>query len=77
MADVTAPQLLSAEDVARSLGASRRTVDRIVASGELPRVRVGPGRRLARYEVAAVQALVRRSRESRPYPADPEELEFR
>ena len=57
------PELLTGDDVARALGISARTVRRLAAAGELDRVRVGPGRRLVRYQPEDVVALVRRCRD--------------
>lgn len=54
--------LLTPDEVAEWLGISRRTVEGLVASGEIPVVRIGTGRRkLPRFAPDAVEAFIRRA----------------
>lgn len=54
--------LLTPDEVATWLGVSRRTVEALTASGEIPVVRIGTGRRkLPRYAPESVEAFIRRS----------------
>lgn len=50
--------LLSIEDVADVFGLSRRTVERMIARGEIPIVRVGP--RAIRFRPEDIRALIQR-----------------
>ncbi|HLB19480.1 MAG TPA: helix-turn-helix domain-containing protein [Gaiellaceae bacterium] len=54
-------KLLTAREVADHLQVGRRTVSRLVASGELRPLRITP--RTVRYSVEDVDALLRRARE--------------
>ena len=56
------PLLLRKREVVRLLGISARSVERLVAAGELPRVRIGAG--AVRYRSSDVRELVERSREA-------------
>lgn len=47
--------LLTREDVAQILSCSTRTVDRLVASGDLPAIRIG---KLVRFKPGTIQRLV-------------------
>lgn len=47
--------LLTREDVAQILSCSTRTVDRLVASGDLPAIRIG---KLVRFNPETIQRLV-------------------
>lgn len=60
------PPLLDLAGVARRLNVSERTVENIVAAGELPVVRLGTGTRrgLRRFDPAAVEAYIRRQARS-------------
>jgi excisionase family DNA binding protein len=55
--------LLKKNDVVRLLDISARTLDRMLATGQLPRVRLGG---CTRIRVQDVQALVERSRDELP-----------
>ena len=57
-----APQpLLTTAEVAEWLNVGERTVESLVALGELPTVRVTPSGRGRRFERTAVEAFIRRS----------------
>lgn len=58
-----APPLLDLPGVAARLNVSKRTVEALVAAGELPVVRIGAGPRtrgVRRFDPAAVDAFIRR-----------------
>lgn len=55
------PPLLTQAQVAEWLSVSERTVDNLVAAGELIPLRVTPGGRGRRFERKTVQAFIRRS----------------
>lgn len=57
--------LLAAEEAARTLGISRRTLDRLMASGELERVRGSDGRSYVSRQSVAVVARARQEGERR------------
>ncbi|HEX9951244.1 MAG TPA: helix-turn-helix domain-containing protein [Rubricoccaceae bacterium] len=57
----SAPPLLDLSGVAQRLGVSERTVETLVAMGELPFSRIGArGRGARRFEPEAVEAFIRR-----------------
>jgi len=58
------PSLLDISGVADRLNVSRRTVENLVALGEIPVIRIGGGRGVRRFEQAALDAFVRRSTRS-------------
>ncbi len=49
-------RLLTSQDVAETLGVSLRTVARLAASGDLPRVRIGRAVRFRACDVAGIVA---------------------
>jgi excisionase family DNA binding protein len=53
--------LLTLDQVAQSLAISKATVRRLVDTGELPTVRIGPGGRLVRVRVRDVEAVINES----------------
>ena len=55
-----APPLLDLKGAAARLAVSERTVETLVALGELPVIRIGAGRGVRRFEPAALDALIRR-----------------
>ena len=55
-----APPLLDLTGAAARLNVSERTVESLVASGEIPVVRIGTGRGVRRFDPAALEAFVRR-----------------
>jgi len=57
-----APALLSAAEVARILGVSRRTVERATSMGLMPHRAVGTGQRGARYTDEDVRVYLERVR---------------
>ena len=57
---VEPPALFDLGAVARRLSVSERTVESLVALGEIPVVRIGTGRGVRRFDPAAVEAFVRR-----------------
>ena len=56
--------LLDIKGAARYLAVSVRTVEALVALGEIPVVRIGAGRGVRRFERAALTAYVRRNTRS-------------
>ena len=54
------PPLLDLAGAAARLNVSERTVESLVASGEIPVVRIGTGRGVRRFDPAALEAFVRR-----------------
>ena len=56
--------LLTQAEVADWLNVGERTVDNLVALGELPTVRITPSGRSRRFERAAVEAFIRRNARS-------------
>lgn len=55
-----APPLLDLAGAARRLNVSERTVESLVAVGELAVIRIGTGRGVRRFDPDAVDALIRR-----------------
>lgn len=55
------PPLLDLSGAATRLNVSQRTVEALVALGEIPVVRIGTGRGVRRFDPAAVEAFIRRS----------------
>ena len=55
------PPLLTLAQAAERLNISTRTVESLVAMGELPVVRMGTGRGVRRFDPASVDAFIRRS----------------
>lgn len=60
----TPPPLLDLDGAARRLNVSTRTVEALVADGEIPVVRIGTGRGVRRFDPAAVEAFIRRNARS-------------
>ena len=60
----TPPPLLTEGEVAARLNVSPRTVQALVADGEIPVVRIGTGRGVRRFDPAAVEAFIRRNARS-------------
>lgn len=56
----SAPPLLDLKGAAARLNVSERTVESLVASGEIPVVRIGTGRGVRRFDPTALEAFVRR-----------------
>ena len=56
----TPPPLLSLDATAARLNVSPRTVESLVADGEIPVIRIGAGRGVRRFDPAAVEAFIRR-----------------
>ena len=55
------PPLLDLAGAAARLNVSERTVESLVATGEIPVVRIGTGRGVRRFEPSALQAFIRRN----------------
>ena len=55
-----APPLLDLAGTAARLNVSERTVESLVALGEIPVVRIGTGRGVRRFDPDAVEAFIRR-----------------
>lgn len=53
------PQLYTQRQIARALSVSERTVDNLVAAGELVPVRVTPSRKARRFARANLEAFIR------------------
>ncbi|WP_179299719.1 helix-turn-helix domain-containing protein [Rubrivirga marina] len=60
----TPPPLLDLDGAARRLNVSTRTVEALVADGEIPVIRIGTGRGVRRFDPAAVEAFIRRNARS-------------
>ena len=60
----TPPPLLDLDGAARRLNVSTRTVEALVADGEIPVVRIGTGRGVRRFDPAAIEAFIRRNARS-------------
>ena len=58
------PPLLDIKAAAARLNVSTRTVEALVADGEIPVVRIGTGRGSRRFDPAAVEAFIRRNARS-------------
>ena len=58
------PPLLDLAGAAARLNVSERTVESLVAVGEIPVVRIGTGRGVRRFDPAAVEAFIRRTARS-------------
>lgn len=56
----TVAPLLDLAGAAARLNVSERTVEALVAAGEIPVVRIGTGRGVRRFDPAALDAFVRR-----------------
>ncbi|WP_412070402.1 helix-turn-helix domain-containing protein [Rubrivirga sp. IMCC43871] len=56
----TPPPLLDLAGAAARLNVSTRTVEALVASGDIPVTRIGAGRGVRRFDPAAVEAFIRR-----------------
>ena len=54
------PPLLDLAGAAARLNVSERTVESLVALGEIPVVRIGTGRGVRRFDADAVEAFIRR-----------------
>jgi excisionase family DNA binding protein len=61
--------LLSRSEVSKALSVSERTVDRLAAAGQLPRIRVGIG--CVRYRLIDLERLVNGGVESADRPGGP------
>lgn len=59
---VARPKLLNVSEAAARLGCSARTVRRLARTGALPPIRFGSERGHLRFELADVEAFIRRSR---------------
>ncbi|WP_412060354.1 helix-turn-helix domain-containing protein [Rubrivirga sp. IMCC45206] len=57
----TPPPLLDLAGAAARLNVSTRTVEALVASGDIPVTRIGAGRGVRRFDPAAVEAFIRRN----------------
>ncbi|WP_158225270.1 helix-turn-helix domain-containing protein [Rubrivirga sp. SAORIC476] len=55
------PPLYDLAGAAARLNVSERTVESLVATGEIPVVRIGTGRGVRRFEPSALQAFIRRN----------------
>lgn len=58
------PPLLDLAGAAARLNVSERTVESLVALGEIPVVRIGTGRGVRRFDPAAIEAFIRRQARS-------------
>ena len=54
------PPLLDLAGAAARLNVSERTVEALVAQGEIPVVRIGTGRGVRRFDPAAIETFIRR-----------------
>ena len=54
------PPLLDLAGAAARLNVSKRTVEALIALGEIPVVRIGTGRGVRRFDPAAIEAFIRR-----------------
>lgn len=64
---VSRTALLTVDEVAAALCVSRSTVWRLADADRLCRVRVGPARRLVRFNAQEVEALIAAGSQAEPY----------
>ena len=62
--ELAPPPMLDLAGVAERLNVSERTVENLVAAGDLPVSRIGAGRGARRFDPAAVEAFIRRNTRS-------------